>query len=362
MNHQRLPPVAKWLTMSRDQVLDKFMNVATAYTDGQGQERFVFIPGTRSDRALIVAHADTVWHDTTIKLAYCRNILYSANRITQTKIQTPNHGEINKWGIGIGADDRAGCAIAWELRNSGHSILITSGEEEGCIATERLLKHQVWRDLLNTTHTFAIQFDRRGYKDIVFYNVATKEFAKYIKEETGYTPKEGFGTDIKRLCKLICGVNVSVGYYDEHKSDERLVVDQWMNTYQIAKQLLDKKLKLYPLSQDELYEVPKPPSSNNNYHCNQHHQTHYPVSSTPYDWKRREDTPKGTTNKYRTKRKFVSTIKGLVEITESTSNAVPEPVGLTSMRVIECKECKSLMTLSTWFENVWKCSSCGTII
>ena len=33
---------------------------------------------------------------------------------------------------GIGADDRAGCAILWLLKDSGHSLLVTNGEEIGC--------------------------------------------------------------------------------------------------------------------------------------------------------------------------------------------------------------------------------------
>ena len=32
---------------------------------------------------------------------------------------------------GIGADDRAGCAMLWLLRDSGHSLLILDGEEHG---------------------------------------------------------------------------------------------------------------------------------------------------------------------------------------------------------------------------------------
>ncbi len=67
---RRLPWVTKFLKMNADQVHDKFMNLPGAYTDGEKNERFTYIEGTRSDRVLIVAHADTVWGNLAIKVDY----------------------------------------------------------------------------------------------------------------------------------------------------------------------------------------------------------------------------------------------------------------------------------------------------
>jgi hypothetical protein len=184
--HDRLPSVAKWLTMSQNDVLDKFMNLPNAFTDGttKKQNRFVFVPGTRDDRVLLVAHADTVWLDNPIRLGYFNNILGS------------------KWIMG----DKA------------------------------------WRKNINTTHSFIVQFDRHGHKDIVFYDKGTKAFVEYTKEQTGFTPAQGSYTDIRELCYNICGVNISVGYHDEHRPEEKLVVDQFMNTLQTAKYWLSEQV------------------------------------------------------------------------------------------------------------------------
>ena len=47
---------------SADEVLYKFKNLPRAISRFDGDKRnFVYIPGTREDRVLLVAHADTVW-------------------------------------------------------------------------------------------------------------------------------------------------------------------------------------------------------------------------------------------------------------------------------------------------------------
>src|SRR5687768_2399658 len=109
------PYVGKWLTYSRDKVLDRFMSLNGAFTDGVKQERFVYVPGTRKDKCLIVAHADTVWGGLDIKYEYHKGIIFSSQRMVDVKWNDGNGGTFNRVGIGIGADDRAGCAMAWAL-------------------------------------------------------------------------------------------------------------------------------------------------------------------------------------------------------------------------------------------------------
>lgn len=249
MDNKKLPYIAKWLKYSRDEVLNKFMSINGAFTDGTKQERFVYVPGTRDDKCLLVAHADTVWGDLDIGLDYYSGILFSNKRFEEVKYTDGT----TKIGIGIGADDRAGCGLVWKLRELGHSILITTGEEIGCVATKRLMSSDYWKKELNN-HSFAIEFDRRYHNDIVFYDVATNAFVQYVKENTGYKPAKGFGTDIRYICKDICGVNMSVGYIDEHCSFERLVVPHWENTLMIAKEWLSKPIKRFNQSFVDKYE------------------------------------------------------------------------------------------------------------
>lgn len=238
---KRMPSVVKWLRRSQNQVLDKFQGLPDAFSDGDGQKRFVFVPGTRKDRVLLVAHADTVWYGQKIELGYSVSdgIIFSKNRIQSFDYTNKFNCKSKKFGIGIGADDRAGCAIAWSLRNSGHSILITSGEEIGCVATQWLMQNKYWSGELNS-HNFAVQFDRHGKNDIVFYDNGTNEFVQYVKRETGYKPQSGSWTDIRHICRDICGVNISVGYYDEHRPEEKLIMDQYLNTMGIVHNWLNK--------------------------------------------------------------------------------------------------------------------------
>jgi hypothetical protein len=206
----------------------------------------------------LVAHADTVYPDIdgVIDIGFEDGIFYSKNRDKEIEYTNRWGIETSRRGVGIGADDRAGCAIVWNLRKLGHSILITSGEEVGCVATHRLMNTPYWYDEINTTHRFAVEFDRRGNKDIVFYRVGTDDFANYVKAETKYIPAPGSVTDISHLCRLICGVNMSVGYYNEHNTEEKLVYNQWQNTLAVAHDWLRKdNLPLFPLERDKIFEI-----------------------------------------------------------------------------------------------------------
>ncbi len=327
----RLPYVSKWFPMTRDQVLDKFMTLNGSYTDGKGQNRFVYVPGTRDDRVLIVAHADTVWGQLPINVKYESGILFSGNRYKKYTVKGRNNTTFNINGVGIGADDRAGCAIAWLLRDLGHSLLITTGEEIGCIASKWIMSNEWWRKELNLNHSFAVQFDRRSKHDIVFYDLGTNKFAAYVKEKTGYKPQTGFNTDIKVLCNKICGVNISVGYYDEHTAQERLVLEQWENTYAMARKWLSEpKFERYEQSWQDKFEVVKKNKkwSQDNYIDDYN----YPMCTDT------DNKPK-------------------------SSDIIParnKSQGLNFHVVCRNRSCNHIMNKMTWFENQFKCTKCDT--
>lgn len=341
MLNSDLPSVSKWMTMTQSQVLDKFMTLKGAFHDGSvnKQTRFVFVPGKRDDRALLVAHADTVWGEHEIRLGYHDNILFSKNRLESTKFKNST-----KFGIGIGADDRAGCAILWELRELGHSLLITSGEEQGCIATKRIMRSEYWDKELNDTHSFAMQFDRRGKNDIVFYENGTKRFEKYIREATGFKTQRGSFTDIRHICLRFCGVNMSVGYYNEHTSEEKLCVDQWYNSLQIAKTLLSGKLQRYDLDKDDLFTIPFITEFNHNAGWHGHfdnNNSHYPD-----DYAYSESFGSTGTSLYKKKEEEKNVFADLTAQKESPVNT------------IQCRSCKHVMNLEEWYENIFKCTQC----
>lgn len=202
-----------------DGILGRFASMPGAYTFGDSPERFVYVPGYRKDRVVLVAHADTVWHghrQIATALAFEEDGGYFHSL-------SPRYG--------LGADDRAGCAILWLLKDLGHSLLITDGEEQGLLGTESLIAWQpeVLEEL--NRHGFMVQFDRRNGRDFKCYDVGTQAFRQYVGRQTGYTePDRNSRTDIVSLCRRITGVNLSVGYRDEHTPRERLYLAEWLGT------------------------------------------------------------------------------------------------------------------------------------
>lgn len=215
-----------------DPVFEAFADLSAAVMRGAGPERFLYVPGTRPNRVLLTAHADTFW---------------DVNRGYEPG---EDHGAYFSEGVfrsrahdrGLGADDRAGCAILWLLQDLGHSLLITDGEEQGRKGSKRLMNDPDHRDIaaeINEGHRFVMAFDRRNASDFKCYGVGTDEFRAYVTGFTGYEePDRRHSSDIVSLCRKIAGVNLSVGYCDEHEPEERLVFAQWMRTMFIARSML----------------------------------------------------------------------------------------------------------------------------
>lgn len=213
---------------SSDEVFNKFAGIPGAIRRGSGLEQFLFVEGNRVNRVLLVAHADTYWDE-----HYGEN-----GNESQELFQLD--GIIRNKNSGLGADDRAGCAIIWLLKEMGHSILITNGEEHGRKGSNWLMnKNHDIADAINLNHQFVVQLDRRNDKDFKCYSVGTDKFRTYVRKTTGYSePDRSSYTDIVTLCRDICGVNLSIGYRSEHSEDEHLVVSEWVNTLNICRKWL----------------------------------------------------------------------------------------------------------------------------
>jgi len=207
---------------SGDEIFERFSGLEGAIVKGKGLERFVYVPGKRSDRVVLSAHADTVWK--------------SVARHSTISLQEGVFRSGVK-GVGIGADDRAGCAIVWLLKDLGHSLLIFDGEEDHQLGSRYLLKHHPGiMNEINNDHQFAVSFDRKNGREFKCYDVGSDEFRRYIMEKTGYRePDRSSHTDIVVICEKICGVNLSVGYYNPHYENESLNVNEWLNTLNIAR-------------------------------------------------------------------------------------------------------------------------------
>ena len=200
-------------------------------------EQFVYVPGSRKDRVLLVAHADTVWHSfygnpQSAQLKYGNGVFSSGSEV-----------------CGIGADDRAGCAMVWALRNSGHSLLIVDGEEKGKYGARYLRKchRKLFREI--NRHRFMLEMDWAGTNGCLYNQVDNSDaFKSYILNQTGFSDsmKKG-GCDLQILCKKICGVNMATGWHFCHSPRETLVVSEWENTYNILKDFLAKSHPRFPI-------------------------------------------------------------------------------------------------------------------
>lgn len=197
-----------------DQIFDRFAALPDAIT-GTGSEplqRYVYIPGTRKDRVVLVAHTDTVWDKAYNKPFSGTQLLNYEDGIFSSANPT----------CGIGADDRAGCAMLWVLRSCGHSILLVDGEEHGKRGAWYLRKtnHKLFREL--NQHCYMIELDWKGTNCCLFNQVDnTKTFKAYIENILGFADSNTKGgTDLQVLCRNVCGVNIGIGYHGWHTPKE----------------------------------------------------------------------------------------------------------------------------------------------
>lgn len=201
-----------------DPALEAFAQIPGARVcDFGGMERFVYVPPRRANAVLLVAHADTVSD------ADCPTALYEDADI----IRNADAGSI------LGADDRAGCAMAFILgAMQGHGVLVTDGEEEGQIGAEAVgwWCGELFEEL-QVNYQFMVEFDRRESRNFKCYDVGTGEFREYVSTTTGYRDDgRSAATDICVLARDICGVNLASGFYGEHCPGEYLKKSDWLET------------------------------------------------------------------------------------------------------------------------------------
>lgn len=153
---------------------------------------------------------------------------------------------------GAGFDDKAGVFAILQIIKSGlrPSIIFTTGEEIGGVGATALAKKPCPIPNLK----YLIELDRHGTNDCVFYDCYNPTFTKYV-ESFGFVERYGSFSDISILCPewKICGVNLSIGYEDEHTYVETLWINAMFST--IAK--VCKMLRVEDIPTFEYAELPK---------------------------------------------------------------------------------------------------------
>ena len=212
-------------------VLERFekLDGAVSRRGQDGDHAFVYVPATRPDGAvLLVAHADVAVEQPGAASLRIVNGVLLFNSSKEVEV--------------LGADDRAGCAILWALRETGHGLLVLSGEEKGSLGAHFLVdEHPALAAEINRKYGFLVEFDKAEAGIYATYNVGTPEFEEYVEAQTGFSRALWqTRTDICTLCREACGVNLSIGYNYEHHSNEQIDVAEWCRTLEVAREWLGR--------------------------------------------------------------------------------------------------------------------------
>lgn len=188
----------------------------------------VYRPAKSLGRPILVAHTDTVW-DEPVKVQWKGWVGRSAYKQ-----------------VGIGADDRAGTAALLALAGEDVGLLIVPLEESGCVGSRALLdsRPDAVRDIMDNHPAYFIQFDRRGATDLVFYEGDGTELIDQLSPHfPRYKEEMGSFSDVAVLAPAcgIAGVNVSIGFVNEHTEQEQINANVWRITVENTRMLLQSQ-------------------------------------------------------------------------------------------------------------------------
>lgn len=162
---------------------------------------------------------------------------------------------------GIGGDDRCGVFSILDMLTQGYRphVLFCWDEEIGTIGSSFFTKNveNYFGEDVQTALTeinFAIQLDRKGFGESVYYYLDNIDFEEYINS-FGFKTHNGSYTDICQVCPEFgfAGVNLSAGYMDEHTSYERIYINEMYKTQRKVKEILEDQYqnpKFYEYKED----------------------------------------------------------------------------------------------------------------
>ena len=191
------------------------------HTDITVGDGFVFAKGTFP--VLLVAHMDTV-HDLLPDL-----IVYD---VEKDKMSSPN---------GIGGDDRCGIYMILEIiKNYNCSVLFCEDEEDGGVGARKFIQTDLAKEL-ESQFNYAIELDRKGSNDAVFYECNNEEFEEFITTDF-YKTTWGSFSDISVVAPFLkcAAVTLSCGYYNAHHKDEYVVLGEMERSMEEVCKILER--------------------------------------------------------------------------------------------------------------------------
>lgn len=195
------------------------MKLKETHTDITVGDGFVFAKGTFP--VLLVAHMDTV-HDLLPDL-----IVYDFEKDTISCAE------------GIGGDDRCGIYMILEIiKHYNCSVLFCEDEESGGVGARKFIKTDLAKEL---EFNYAIELDRKGSNDAVFYDCDNEDFEEFITKDF-YKTAGGSFSDISVVAPFLkcAAVNLSCGYYNAHTKNEYVVLNEMEKSIEEVCKILER--------------------------------------------------------------------------------------------------------------------------
>ena len=198
-----------------------------------------YYKNVKKDENFLIAEGDIpvalVAHMDTVHKQLPKDIFYDTK---ETVMWSPQ---------GLGADDRAGIFAIIDIIQRGFRphIIFTKDEEQGGIGASVLISKMPTYPFERLN--FIIELDRANKEDCVFYECGNDEFEKYI-QSFGFKTELGSFTDISIIAPKwkVAAVNLSVGYYNEHRLIEHLYLSQLNETIEkVINILQDENMLAY---------------------------------------------------------------------------------------------------------------------
>lgn len=187
---------------------------------------FLYAKGTVP--VLLVAHLDTVHREVP------RIICYSSDKRYMMSPQ------------GIGGDDRAGVYMILQIIQSHRChVLFCEDEETGGHGAKAFTQSGIAADV-----HYIVEMDRRGDNDAVFYECDNPEFTEFVCS-FGFSEEAGSFSDISVIAPYLkrAAVNISAGYYWEHRQHEMIDCMAMQNNIERIRQMLVVETNVFPYVQ-----------------------------------------------------------------------------------------------------------------
>lgn len=171
---------------------------------------------------LLAAHLDTVHRDRAEIICFSEDGRY---------VMSPQ---------GIGGDDRCGVYMILQIiRQSKCHVLFCEDEEVGGRGARIFAESGIIPDV-----NYIVEMDRRGNNDAVFYECDNPEFTDFVLG-FGFEEKTGSFSDISVVAPRLktAAVNISAGYYNEHRQHEYIDLIAVENNIRRITQLVMTKTK-----------------------------------------------------------------------------------------------------------------------